>query len=67
LTVRSFMQSSLFAWGRFVQAYWVAVLILSTIFLLVLCIPLQNATIEIDIVKLWVEGWTQMRVLNIII
>jgi hypothetical protein len=56
LHVRSFMQSSLFAWGRFVQCCWPVILIASIIFLLALCIPLQNSIIETDIVKLWVEG-----------
>ena len=50
------MQSLLFVWGRFIQAFWPLVLVSSMIVFLGLCVPLKNASIEMDIVKLWVES-----------
>lgn len=56
LRIRSWMQMSLFAIGRFIQRFWVVTLVLSLLIMVLLCAALRNATIETDIVKLWVQG-----------
>ena len=56
LAERSFMQSCMFALGRFIQACWPGVIFFLLLLLFCCFIPLRSVEIELDIVKLWVEG-----------
>jgi hypothetical protein len=56
LRMRAFMQSTLFAWGRFIRTCWPGILFVAALLTFLLCIPLKDVRIEVDIVKLWVES-----------